>query len=63
MEADTMDEQFDVNQNVMTPRGPGKVVYRRMGAPDYTRVVVYSVKLEGVNHSGAIFSVDEVKKA
>lgn len=37
---------FDKGNRVVTPGGPGKIVYRRMAPPTYTEVEVYSVYLD-----------------
>ena len=57
-----MSNAFNVGDKVMTTKGLGCVVYRRLAPPDFNRVVVYSVKLDGVSHSGEIFSADELSK-
>lgn len=52
---------FDKGDRVVTPRGAGVVVYRRMQAPTYSEVSVYSVKLDGVAHEGAVYRAAEVR--
>lgn len=41
-----MSKVFDKGDRVMTPGGPGEVVYKRMAPPTYSEVEVYSVCLD-----------------
>jgi len=58
---------FDQGDRVMTPGGVGTVKYRRMGSPDYSEVVAYSVVLDHANHNplytGSLYPAKEVSKA
>lgn len=54
---------FQQGDRVMTPRGAGVVVYRRMAPPDWVRVGAYSVKLDGVDHTGVIYGPESVEAA
>ena len=40
----------------------GTVVYCRMGPPDWSRAVCYSIKLGDQDHVGAIFSAEDIEK-
>ena len=65
-------KQFDKGDPVMTPSGPGTVVYKRMASPDYTTVQMYSVALESrvaesakppfPSYSGTAFPADQVSE-
>lgn len=37
---------FDLNARVVTPKGNGSVVFRRMSPPDYREPAAYSVLLD-----------------
>ena len=37
---------FETQDRVMTPKGPGVVIARRMAAPDYKKVETYGVILD-----------------
>jgi len=61
---------FDMNDRVTTPKGNGKVAYRRMRSPDYIEVEAYSVILDSAMEAanlppfpsitGTIFSAKDV---
>lgn len=53
---------FDAGDRVMTPRGPGVIVYRTMKAPSYSEPKAYSVKLDGVVHTGVMYSAAKVQR-
>jgi hypothetical protein len=60
--------QFDKGDVVITPQGPGTVIYKRMSAPTYATVEVYCVcldskKLESASYSGTIYKASQVQKA
>lgn len=62
---------FDRGDKVMTPMGPGTVVYRRMASPSYAEVDAYSVALDHKvaeaqkppfpSYSGTVFPAEQVK--
>ena len=57
---------FDQGDRVDTPGGPGTVVYKRMAAPDFVEVAVYSVKLDNSHYSpngstGTLYQAKQVK--
>lgn len=64
---------FCKGDKVVTPKGPGTVVYTRMKAPDYSQPEAYSVLLDSAKQaseqppfptaSGTIFPSDEVESA
>jgi len=60
------DMNFNRNDRVITPHGPGTVAYRRMEAPDYTKAVSYSVILDHKKdlpgYTGSTYSADQVTK-
>ena len=61
---------FDKGDRVMTPQGPGVVIYRRMAGPDYRNVEAYSVCLDHKkaasekppfpSYTGTVFPAEEV---
>lgn len=60
---------FNSGDRVVTPRGAGAVVYRRMrncgcaafsGHDCFGQVAAYSVKLDGVNHTGVIYGPEQL---
>lgn len=53
---------FDPGDRVMTPGGPGVVVYRRMAPPSYSRADVYSVRLDAPSYTGTIYKAEQVTK-
>lgn len=62
---------FDKGDRVLTPSGRGTIYYKRMRAPDYSKVESYSVKLDkmmtSTNHNfetynGTIFPAEEVQE-
>lgn len=57
---------YDKGDRVITPHGPGSVVYKRMAPPTFSEVAVYSVKLDShkgePSYSGTIFQAEHVKK-
>ena len=58
---------FETGDEVMTPGGKGKVLYRRMMSSNLTKVAVYSVKLDSVDtdtslSNGTTYHANEVKK-
>lgn len=63
---------FDTNDRVITNRGPGKVMSRRMRSPTYAEVESYSVildsKVEASKHppfpqvNGTSFPAEEVRE-
>lgn len=57
-----MAKQFEFGDIVSTPLGNGKVLYKRMKAPDYAIVEAYSVAV-GSNSNGAIFPAEQVSEA
>jgi hypothetical protein len=60
----TMAETLEAGDRCSCPGGLGTIVYKRMAAPDYTHVAVYSVKLDnGVytnGTTGSIYPASEV---
>lgn len=62
---------FDKGNRVITPGGPGEVVYRRMAPPTYAEVDVYSVCLDSKKaesekppfptYTGTIYKAEQVK--
>jgi hypothetical protein len=58
---------FDQFDRVKTNLGPGTVVYKRMKAPDYAEVEVYSVRLDSppkpyhTHGAGTIFPAEDVR--
>ena len=60
---------FDKGDRVVTPQGAGTVVYKRMAAPNYATVLVYSVALDSKvsndkepNYVGTLYPAKEVQK-
>lgn len=63
---------YDKGDRVMTPCGPGSIVYKRMAAPTFQEVDVYSVFLDSrkaemekppfPSYSGTIFKAALVTK-
>mgnify|MGYP003403044754 CR=1 FL=1 len=55
---------YDKGDKVSTPDGLGTVVYKRMKAPDYSKVEVYSVRIDSkcntTNYSGTIYLAKDV---
>lgn len=56
-----MAKQFEFVDIVSTPKGNGRVIYKRMKAPDAI-VEAYSVAV-GSNSNGAIFPAEQVSEA
>lgn len=58
---------FDKGDRVTTPGGLGTVAYKRMAAPDYSQVEVYSVRLDDKsnirNYTGTLYLAKEVSHA
>jgi hypothetical protein len=55
---------FTAGDRVLTSKGLGEVVYRRMQPPDYREAVVYSVRLDGQEQErGTVFGAAEVQAA
>lgn len=58
-------QEFDVGDRVITPGGPGKVVYWRFGSPDFSQVVAYGVLLDSkkdtYGYNGTVYSYKSVK--
>ena len=51
---------FTADDRVLTPQGPGVVVYRRMAPPNYVQAEAYSVRLDGRDHVGTMFAAADV---
>lgn len=64
-------EEFGKGDRVITPGGPGEVVYKRMKPPTYGEVDVYSVCLDArkaecqaqgiTTYTGTIYKAEMVK--
>lgn len=57
---------YETGDRVKTPGGTGSVVFKRMQAPDYSRVEAYSIRLDSEMHrrtyTGTMFKAEEVQK-
>lgn len=57
---------FHKGDRVMTPDGPGEVVYKRMSPPTYSQAEVYSVCLDSKRgqgtYTGTIYKAEQVKE-
>lgn len=51
---------MQVGDRVKTPRGLGVIVYQRMRPPAFAEVEAYSVKLEGVSHTGVMYAPESL---
>lgn len=56
---------YEAQERVITPEGPGTVIYKRMKPPEYSEVAAYSVKLDSrkdhPNYHGTIYAPDQLK--
>ena len=58
---------FDQFDRVLTPEGPGTVVYKRMNPPDYCEPAAYSVRLDSpaapyhTPGAGTVFPAEKVR--
>lgn len=57
--------KFEQSQEVMTPKGKGRVAYQIMKGPDYEEAMSVSVILDSkksyISYSGTLFPAEEVK--
>lgn len=57
---------FQAQARVITPQGPGTVVYARNAPPDYTEVAAYVVKLDSrkdhPTYTGTVYTPDQLKE-
>jgi len=56
--------EFIKGDRVMTPQGPGEIVYKRMKPPTYGEVDVYSVCLDSKKgqgtYTGTIYKAEQI---
>lgn len=57
---------FEAQARVITPEGPGTVIYKRMKPPEYSQVAAYSVRLDSrkdhPGYFGTIYTPDQLKE-